>query len=399
MKNYTSAKQSITASAIALAFVVATLSGTACAQYPEQQTQYPAASVPQPAAQPAPIVAPPRPHPIRDLFAGTLSALVNSVVTAATGGIVQGVGGSINNWFARKSGQQYAAYPGMAAQPTYAPAYPTTPGQDPYAAAQQQGYPSAQPQAYPPATQTYPAYPTNPSYPATTSDPYATSPSNPYGTTPAYPATDPAYGSYTPQVYDPQTGQYVSATGTPYATTSGYDGTLYAGVAYEVHAVDANGTTTLINPATHAFRTGDRFVVYYRPSMPGRMEVFNVNPLGQQTRIDSVNMAGGQLATLGPYQFASTTGDESLRIVLYPCSTPELLTATRDIVNVSGTAPATGGVQLGSCSTTTRDIRTRDITKVALDGGTSFALDPVSQQELNAGRLDARELTIVFHHR
>jgi hypothetical protein len=170
-------------------------------------------------------------------------------------------------------------------------------------------------------------------------------------------------------------------------------------VAYEVHAVGANGTSTPVDPTTYVFRTGDRFVVYYRPSMPGKMEVFNINPLGQQTRIDAVNMAGGQLATLGPYQFTSTTGDEALRIVLSPCSSPELLTQTRDIVNVSGSAPASGGVQIGSCGTSTRDIRTRDITKVALDGGTSFALDPVSQAELASGQLAPRELKIYFHHR
>jgi len=205
-------------------------------------------------------------------------------------------------------------------------------------------------------------------------------------------------------VYDPQTGQVVSAAGTQYANASaGFDGTLYAGIAYEVHAVNANGTTMAVNPTSYVFHTGDKFIVQYRPSMPGKMDVFNINPLGQQTRIDSVNMAAGQLAVLGPYQFANTQGEDSLRLVLSPCQSPDLLMATRDIVNVSATAQQTGGVQIGACGTTTRGlnnkVKTRDITKVALDGSTSFALDPVSQQELNAGRLDSREITIVFHHR
>src|SRR5262249_26549699 len=161
---------------------------------------------------------------------------------------------------------------------------------------------------------------------------------------------------------------------------------LYAGIAYEVHAVrPAVGDSVPVNPATYEFHTGDRFLVYYRPSMPGRMEVYNVNPLGQTTQIDSVNMAAGQLSKLGPYEFAATKGDESLRIVLSPCSTPQLLVASRDIINVSNTlqpsAQAGGGVQLGSCSAlTTRSVekggkggvRTRDIRNVALDGGTSF---------------------------
>jgi hypothetical protein len=143
--------------------------------------------------------------------------------------------------------------------------------------------------------------------------------------------------------------------------------------------------------------------------MPGRMEVYNVNPLGQTTLIDSVNMAAGQLSTLGPYEFAANKGDESLRIVLSPCSTPQLLTASRDIINVSNTmqpsAQSGYGSQLGSCSAlTTRGVdkggvRTRDIRNVALDGGTSFALDPVSRQELSSGTLAPREVTIVFHHR
>ena len=135
--------------------------------------------------------------------------------------------------------------------------------------------------------------------------------------------------------------------------------------------------------------------------MPGRMEVYNINPAGQQTRIDAVNMAAGQLSTLGPYEFSNLTGDESLRLVLAPCSSAQLLVATRDIVNVSAAATNTSAVQLGSCGTATRalKVKTRDITKVAVDGGTSFALDPVSRQELSSGQVTAREVSIVFHHR
>ena len=143
-------------------------------------------------------------------------------------------------------------------------------------------------------------------------------------------------------------------------------------------------------------------MVYYRPSMPGRMEVYNINPAGQQSRIDSVTMAAGQLASLGPYQFTSMTGEESLRLVLAPCSTPQLLVATRDIVNVGAATATSSGVQLGACGApTTRGLKvnTRDITKVAVDGGTAFALDPVTRQELSSGQVTAREINIVFHHR
>jgi hypothetical protein len=173
-------------------------------------------------------------------------------------------------------------------------------------------------------------------------------------------------------------------------------------VAYEVHALAADGAATPVNPATYAFRTGDRFVVYYRPSMPGRMDVYNINPLGQQTRIDSANMAAGQLTTLGPYEFTTTKGEDSLRLVLMPCSTNDLLVATRDIVNVSAGAPTAatpGGFSLSNCGApATRSVTTRDITKVAVDGTTNFALDPISAQEYSSGQVDAREVTIVFHH-
>jgi hypothetical protein len=59
----------------------------------------------------------------------------------------------------------------------------------------------------------------------------------------------------------------------------------------------------------------------------------------------------------------------------------------------SGAALTTRGVDKG------KGVRTRDIRNVALDGGTSFALDPVSRQELSSGNVTPREVTIVFHHR
>jgi hypothetical protein len=66
------------------------------------------------------------------------------------------------------------------------------------------------------------------------------------------------------------------------------------------------------------------------------------------------------------------------------------------------TAPPSGGLQLASCGAPTPrglDVHTRDIQKIAVDGTTSFALDPVSRQELNSGQVTPREATIVFHHR
>lgn len=415
--------------------------------YPAQTQAYP--SYPAP----APTAAPPQSHAIRDLFAGTIA----TVLQTATGGLSSALSGSILNWFAKK--QAPAAAAGYAATPYPGTSYPSTayPSQD------TQGYStSAYPtsNAYPPgSTSTYPTSPatypgSSGQYPgggaqypgtASTTTPYpgataqypgataqypgatypapATDPTGSYGQssaygqsgypgqTAAYPgATASAYGSA--QIYDARTGQVATGGANPYATPAGgYDGTLYAGIAYEVHALSADGRSTPINPATYVFRSGDKFTVYYRPSLPGRMEVYNINPAGQQTLIDSSNMAAGQMTTLGPYQFTNLTGDESLRLVLSPCSSPQLLAATRDIVRADAgyamtaqaSPMASSGGQLSNCSaTSTRGlgaVHTRDIQKVAVDGTTSYALDPVSRQELSSGQVTAREANIVFHHR
>jgi hypothetical protein len=377
--------------------------------YPAQNQVYQAYPAPAPAA------APTQSHPLRDLFAGTIA----TVLQTATGGLAGGLSGSIMNWFARKQA------PGMA-QGYAAGGYPSQAGS--------YGYPGTS--TYPPGTaSTYPApsasYPSanapypGATYPQTAADSAAAgqtygSPTGAYGQTgtygqAAYPGQPGAYpgstaGAYdtgATQVYDARSGQLVTGGANPYGTqTGGYDGTLYAGIAYEVHALTADGRSTPINPATYVFHTGDRFMVYYRPSMPGHMEIYNVNPAGQQTLIDATNMAAGQMTTLGPYQFTNLTGDESLRLVLSPCSSPQLLAATRDIVRADAAyamAPqASGGAQLSACGTTTTRglaVRTRDIQKVAVDGMTNYALDPVSRQELTSGQVIPREANIVFHHR
>lgn len=341
--------------------------------YPQQQPAPAPLYQPQDPAslqQPAPRV-----NPVRQLFVGTLSAILQGVTGGLITSLPQAVTGSITNWFDRKlnknQGQQYAqSYPQSSyPQSTYPQGTATT---DPYATASQ----------YPQGT----TYPTQ-----GTQDPYA-----------AYPTSN-TYDPYATQYYDPRTGAAASNPGYAYPSADSSQNSLYAGVAYEVHALDAGGNPTPVNAATHTFRTGDRFMVYFRPSLPGRMEVYNINPLGVQTRIDSVEMAAGQLSTLGPYQFAANKGDEALRLMLSPCSTPQLLTQTRDIVNVSATSTQSGNFSLSSCSgiaTRSADsVRTRDIQKVAVDGTTSFALDPVSQNEYASGDLSPREITIVFHHR
>lgn len=282
---------------------------------------------------------------IRQIFAGTLAAAANVTGMTLVAGLTQAITGGLTNWFSRRTNPQPAAVPGQpAAEPQTVPAGYASPGM-------------------PPDT------------PAVAS-PYAA---------PVYAAPAAAV----PSGY--------AAPDTPAGAP------LYAGIAYEVHAIAADGGTLPVDPATHEFRTGERFVVHYRPALPGRMEVYNINAAGQQTQIDSAELAAGQLATLGPYEFASLKGDEQLRLVLTPCTRPELVIATRDIVKVSASAPAQGAaLGLATCGPATRSIRgqpTRDIRKVALDGSTAFALDPVSAEEYRKGQLAPREVTIVFHHR
>ena len=297
----------------------------------------PSAETPPAAAKPMPVVSgtparnpaaahagrpPPRGRPIRDLFAGTISALFQGTTGGLVPAVSQGVTGPITSWFDRRRRDAALAY------------------------------------------------------------------------------ADP---SVTVQVYDTVTGQPAAADANPYAFAStGHNHTLYAGMAFEVHALSGGGTAASVNVATYVFHTGDRFTVYVRPSMPGRLEVYNVNSLGKQTDIDSVTTAAGQLTTLGPYEFTATTGDESLHLVLSPCSSATLLAITRDIVNISDTLSAEGAVPLRSCGAPlTRGItglKTRDIQKIAVDATTSFALDPLAQTELSSGQVVPREVTIAFHH-
>lgn len=177
---------------------------------------------------------------------------------------------------------------------------------------------------------------------------------------------------------------------------------IAAGLAFEVHRLDPGGATLLVDPAVHEFRTGERFVVFFRPSLPGRMDVYNINPAGQQNLIDTQELAAGQLTQLGPYEFTAATGDEQLRLVMQPCSTPQLVSATRDIVRVPDTVPVQDGMALQACNVSaTRSVRavpTRDIRKVTVEDGTQFALDPLSADELASGQVAPREVTIRFRH-
>lgn len=178
---------------------------------------------------------------------------------------------------------------------------------------------------------------------------------------------------------------------------------LHAGFAFEVHRLAPGGGSAAIDSSTHVFRTGEQFVVHYRPTLPGRVEVFNIDPKGKQARIDASTVAAGELASLGPYQFVATGGTETLKIMLSPCTTPALAVATRKIVNVSSASKQLRTpVQLASCGDAQGRVERaapRSITKVTTEGGTVFALDPVLNTERASGALAPRVLAIRLQHR
>ncbi len=393
-----------------LAGALLVLAGPVAAQQP----------IPDPYSQPIQTpAAPAKPPPpsIRELFASTLAAVATAGGSALTVGLTQAISGGLTAWFNRKlKVEPNTAAPGYppgygsgqtppyaAAQQPYPPAQQYPPAQDPYAQdpyAQdpyaQQGYPPQSTYPSPQDAGMQPAYPAQPDYGATQGYPPAQQYPAPAEVQP-YPsphATAQYYDAYSGATAEPDPA-FAAA-----ASDAGSDG-LFAGLAFEVHAVNPGGASFPVDPSSHVFRTGDRFVVYFRTTLPGRMDIYNINPAGQQSLIDSSQIAAGQLARLGPYEFTAITGNEQLRLVLQPCSTPSLVAATRDIVRVA--EPAEGpGLGLAGCGPVTRSAsapRTRDIRKVVLDGTTGFALDPVSQQEQSSGRLEAREVTIVFRHR
>jgi hypothetical protein len=355
----------------------------------------------------------PRPGGMRDVFAATLAAVVQSTGVSAASAVSQGLNGAIANWLDRKAQRkqqrQYTTSTYGSPAPAGYPQYPGDPAQSSYP---QMGAPGAGDtgNAYPGTG--YPSTPADNGYPNTNTPggyPAGGASNDGYPST-GYPDTGNSTGDYPGGGY-PSTNYPGSDYPGGAAPGNGSPGglpPLYAGFAYEIHALGAGGYSQPVDPATHAFRTGDRFKVLYRPSLPGQVDVYNINPAGQNTHIDTLSVAAGQLAELGPYEFTDLRGNETLILSLSACSTPALMTATRNIVKVpeggSGDYPVgNGGFELDPCgSPTTRSLRartkTRDIRKVTVEGGTNFGLDPLSAREMSSGDVAARQITITLQH-
>jgi hypothetical protein len=326
------------------------------------------AQMPDPNMQPPP-QPPPKQNPFKQLFAGTLTAVLQASGVGLATGLTTVMTGAIQNWFNKppKGAAGVAADPsgGMGGMP----------GQMPGAA--------------------MPAMPTGMPDPMGGMQPSVGMPTGMPDPMGGMPASGMPSGDMTAAAQAPM--------GMPAASSN-----LYAGLAYEVQAIGRSGETLTVDPATHYFATGDRFIVMYRPSLPGQVAIYNVNPLGQEKKIDAVNVAAGELTRLGPYEFRHNAGTEVMRLILSPCLNDGLMATTRDIVKVDdmqpvgAASPPASALNLPSCSMVAAQSarpQTRDIVKVGAEEGTMFALDPVAQQEVQSGNYTARELTLTFNHR
>jgi hypothetical protein len=319
---------------------------------------------------------------MRALFAQSLASVAQTTGSAAIVMVADGLTGALKSWFdnrRQRKGTNGALGNNYAPNTMQAPSYPNE------APMQPQSYPAPSP-----AAGGYPA-------PA---DPNAYQPAMPsdgniggYPQTDAYPPSDNGY------IVDGHTlpGGYPTSTPPQQPPSQ-----LYAGIAYEIHLLQPDGSTQPVDPVSYAFRTGDQFRVYYRPSLPGRVDIFNINAVGQESQIDTSVVAAGELASLGPYQFTNLQGEETLILKLSACVTPALYATTRNIVKVQGGQNDNNPMGFDSCSnTSTRGLKTktRDIRKVSVEGGTTFALDPIAANELGSGDMAPRQVTITLHHR
>ena len=176
--------------------------------------------------------------------------------------------------------------------------------------------------------------------------------------------------------------------------------TLHAGVAYEVLLLGSGGDRRSVDAHQHIFRSGEQFEVAYRPNFPGRVEVYNIDPSGRVTLIDRLTLQAAELGTLGPYEFVGEKGEDLLRIVLHPCRAPATtrnirrIEMRKEVDRVLGDcADAEGGKDNQAAQ-----VATRSIAKVAREGSTNYALDPVQKSELDSGKLQPREIIVRFRH-
>ena len=172
------------------------------------------------------------------------------------------------------------------------------------------------------------------------------------------------------------------------------NGNYYAGIAYTAYLVTNEAEPVRVDAATYQFHTGDQFFVRYVANMPGRLDVSNVNPRGQETRLGTWPVSAGQQGTIpaqGTFQFTGDSGDEGMRLAFTPCTSGA---ATRDI-SINSTATVNYGGLLPVCSE--RTLATRDI-QIKSENGVGYAVAQLDKQELKAGAIETRLFMIRFRH-
>jgi hypothetical protein len=383
--------------AVSSAFAQGTLPQSNYPQYPQPSTYpptYAAPSAPNGAAQ-----------PMRSLFAASLAQMAQATGQGAALAVADGLTGALRDWFDRRRVRK-AGYAGggQVPQPQYGGGYnPSTMSQP---ATTDSNYQNQNPNPNPNGgygTLPAAADPNMPqgTYQGAYQDPNTpqTGPNVPDYSLPSQGSYDPNYSPAIPQSSQQASGQYAGAQPAGAAQ-------LYAGIAYEIHLLGPGGASTPVDPVSYSFRSGDQFRVYYRPALPGQVDVYNVNAAGQNTHIDAVNVAAGELASLGPYEFSDMTGEETLILRLTACVTSSSMNVTRNIVKAHGTSnmgSSAASPQIAACSDViTRGLKpttVRDIRKATVEGGTSFALDAISPAEMSSGRYEPRQVTITLHHR
>ena len=396
-----SSRKGFKRSALAALAASACIALTVQAQMPDPNMQMPMTDPNMQMPQPQPQQQQRRQNPFKQLFAGTLTAVLQTTGVGLATGLTQMMTGAISNWFNRpRNGQANNIAPdpnaGMGAMP-------------PMPAATYDPMAGMQPPPMPP--------PTDGMQPGSMGGMQSPGPGNPGyagGGMPGAPP-DPMGGMAMPAPVPMGGGAPMAAS--PMGMQPTTPPAIYAGLAYEVQAIGRTGATMTVDPATHTFSTGDRFVVMYRPSLPGQVALYNTTyspdgrPLGPEKLVDTVNVAAGELTRLGPYEFRNNQGREALRLLLTACRNEQLMATTRDIVKVDDIpsvaqaeiAKEPGAVTFPNCSmVAARGVdgpQPRDIVKVSSEEGTMFALDPVSPQEIQAGNIAPRELTLTFNHR
>jgi hypothetical protein len=159
-----------------------------------------------------------------------------------------------------------------------------------------------------------------------------------------------------------------------------------AGIAYELLVLQADGSARLTQPSRHVFANGDRFHLRFMTNLPGRIEAFNIDPVGVQTHIGGWTVSGGQpvrLPARGNFKFVGDArGTEILLLQLQPCIASPEAGATRGIVveeEIRENLDSCADMPMGK-------IASKRAIVVEEEGATAIAMTTTSASSLKGGK-------------